>query len=93
MRWAACAASALRCFVRIYPQPSDQLRQVLRRHGFLCSNELRLSRKQRYRLEIIQHVVLEREDRTVDDMSGPAAQAQRIAIACCAGDPTDANAA
>ncbi len=42
MRWAACAASALRCLVRICLQPSDQLRQVLRRHGFLCNNELRL---------------------------------------------------
>ena len=79
MRWAACAASALRCLVRIFPQPSDQFLQVLRRHGFLCNDQLRL------RLQVsdtgsksFEHVVREREDRTVDDVRGPSRRRQSV---------------
>ena len=69
------------------------LRQILRRHGFLGDDEERLGGDQRHRLEVVQQVVGEREDRGVQDVRGPAAENERVAVGRRAGDPADAEIA
>ena len=85
------AGSPLRCRCGVRLQPGDQLLQVVRRHGFLRDDKLRVGGDHRHRLKVVQHVVLERIDRRIDDMCAPMADADRVAVGRRARDPADAD--
>jgi len=93
MRVAAQAGGRLRRPVRVCFQPSDQLLQIVRRHRLLCDDELRRACEQRHRLEILQHVVIERVDSAVRHVRARAAVAERVAIGRRASNPTGADPA
>ena len=87
------AGGPLRCRCGIRLQPGDQLLQVVRRYGFLRDDKLRVGGDHRHRLKVVQHVVLERIDRRIDDMGPPMANADRVAVGRRARDPADADGA
>jgi len=79
--------------VGIRPEPSDKLVQVLGWQGFPGKNQLRLSNEQRYRLEIVQYVVLERIESAVQHVRSHRTRADSVAIGCRPGDAASPNAA
>ena len=67
--------------------------QIAGRQVLLADDELRAVGYERDRLEIVQHVVLQRVHRPVEDMRAGDADAQRVAVGRSACDPADADAA
>ena len=68
-------------------------RRSLGGRSFLPTIELRAVGHERDRLEIVQHVVLQRVHRPVEDMRAGDADDQRVAVGRSARDPADADAA
>ena len=60
------AGNALRGPVRVCLQPRDQFLQVCGRHGLPADDQQRADRQQADRLEVVEHVVLERADGAID---------------------------
>ena len=93
MRGRADTGMPLRGLVGIGLEPRDQLLEVLRRHRLLGDDHQRLRRQQHDRLEIVQHIVVERHDRAVDHVRRPGAEADGIAVRRGARRAADADAA
>src|ERR1700738_5516382 len=92
MLWTGHPGRPCRRFVRIELQPCDETFQVIRQHRSLCNDHLRVVGEQRDRFEIIQHIVLECIDCSDDDVRGPNANDEGVAIGRCASNPTSADA-
>ena len=61
-------------------QPADQFAQILGRQRRLADDELRAVADQRHRLEIVQHVILQRIDRAIEHMRAPVPDGERISV-------------
>src|SRR5216683_8391308 len=88
---AAWAAGSLNRLARIRLQPSNQFLQVVRRHGFLANNQKLSGCNQRDRLEVLQHIVRESQNSTIEDVRSHAAEAERVAVRYRAGDAAGAD--
>jgi hypothetical protein len=91
MRRAASAAGSLRCLVRVRLQPCDQFAEAVRRHVLSGNDHLRIAGDLRNRLEILHQVIRQSKHRAVQDLRGPVADADRVAIAGGTGDAPDAD--
>src|SRR5271170_1922690 len=80
--------------VRVRLQPCNETLQVVRGHGFLYDEQTTTTvRNEGDWLEILLHVVLEREDCSVENKSIPHADGNRVTVRRRAGNPADTNGA
>ena len=63
---ASVAGGPLRRGGDVRLQPSDQFFQVLCWYGFARHDELRIGGDQRYRLKVVEHMILQLVDRPID---------------------------
>src|SRR5262249_10448515 len=87
----ANAGMPLRRLIRVRLRPSDEFLQILRRHGFLCSNQQRGLGEKRDWFEIISQVVLERIESAVCDKRVPLADDECVPVRRSARDATNAD--
>ena len=66
--------------VRVVLQPADQFVQLLRRQRRPADDELRAVPDQADRLEVVQDVVLQRIDGTVENMRSPVTDDDGVAV-------------
>src|SRR5262249_46208383 len=59
-------------------QPSDQFRQILCRQSLSCNDPPRTVGHQRYRFEILHHIVLKPVGGTIHDMRRPVAENHHV---------------
>ena len=84
---AAGARGTRGCLMRVGLQPADKVAQILCGHGLLRSNEPRGNGRERNGFEIGDRIVGKRVNRGVDNLRGPGAVKERIAVAFRPGDP------
>src|SRR5258708_20065215 len=91
MRLTAYTVRPRRRLVGIRLEPTDKLVQVLGWQGFPGKNQLRLSNEQRYRLEIVLYVVLERIESAVQHVRSHRTRADSVAVGRPPGHPPRPN--
>ena len=74
MRCASDPAGTLRCLFSVRIQPCDQFRQILCRKALSCDDQEWTVRDQRDRCEIVEHVVCQAVEGTIQDMGAPLPQ-------------------
>jgi hypothetical protein len=78
---------------RVRLQPSNQFLQILRGHGILGDDQIRIACEQSNRLEILQNVVLERVGCSVYDMRAEVTYNDGVAIGHRTSDAADPEGA
>src|SRR5262249_57542314 len=80
IRSAADASNSHSPLARVFLQPSDQFRQILCRQNLSWNDPHRTVGHQRYRFEILHHIVLKPVGGTIDRMRLPLSDLAHLAI-------------